>query len=427
MRLWAGHAKLETTLKHLHVNESYEYLEMDKMLETEKANEKIVSCEIVVIGDGNKVDPDLGGVEPLPLLSVFTDDGIVGLSEMFRVPPGVARSALVGEDSFFGCQLINAEFFHPEAIWNRLYENMIHSNRRGWAMRCLGALDVALWDIYGKIMGQPVYELLGGAERNPFQTDSKKSNHATHLTPYATIVSDTWEPEVVLKQQVERCEILAGEGYRAFKVEPMHSSVQTAVDLVRETRNALGEDAVLAIDVGYGYNDHASALWVAERIEQFDVYFFETPFPVDSPVPYARLANKTSIPLAMGEHACCRWEFVEMMDQGGVTVCQPYASNSGGLSECRRIVEEVRSRGGLLIPGNWSTQILGMANNHLAAYSPVSPYMEYSPAQVYASPLRAELQALATPVIDGQIELPNKPGIGINIPDDLVDRFRLDI
>ena len=129
------------------MNESYEYLEIDKMLETEKADEKIVSCEIVVIGDGNKVDPDLGGVEPLPLLSVFTDDGIVGLSEMFRVPPGVARSALVGEDSFFGCQLINAEFFHPEAIWNRLYENMIHSNRRGWAMRCLGAAIAVLYPL----------------------------------------------------------------------------------------------------------------------------------------------------------------------------------------------------------------------------------------------------------------------------------------
>ena len=157
------------------------------------------------------------------------------------------------------------------------------------------------------------------------------------------------------------------------------------------------------------------------------MYFFEPPFPVDSPAPYARLADKTSIPLAMGEHACCRWEFVEMMDRGSVTVCQPYASNSGGLTECKRIVELVSARGGLLIPGNWSTQILGMANNHLAAYSPVSPYMEYSPAQVYASPLRAELQALATPVVSGRIDLPSEPGIGIEIPDDLIDRFRLDL
>lgn len=388
---------------------------------------KITGCEIAIIGDGREIDPDLGGVEPLPILTVHTDEGITGLSEMFRVPPGVARSALVGMDSIFGSQIVNTEFVHPEAIWNRLYENMLHSNRRGWAMRCLGALDIALWDIFGKSIERPVYELLGGAERNPFQTDSSKRHYASDLTPYATIVSDTWERKIVLNQQIERCETLAQEGYRAFKVEAMYSSLQTTVDLVREARRALGPNAVLALDVGYGYNDHASALWVAERIEQFDIYFFETPFAVDSPVPYARLADKTSIPLAMGEHACCRWEFVEMMDQGGVTVCQPYSSNSGGLTECKRIVELVSSRGALLIPGNWSTQILGMANNHLAAYSPVSPYMEYSPAQIYASPLRAELQALATPVVDGKMALPNKPGIGVEIPDDLIDRFRLDM
>ena len=125
-----------------------------------------------------------------------TDEGITGLSEMFRVPPGVARSALVGMDSFFGSQIIGAKFVTPEAIWNRLYENMLHSNRRGWAMRCLGALDIALWDIFGKLIEQPVYELLGGAERNPFQTDSSKRHRASDLTPYATIVSDTWERKV---------------------------------------------------------------------------------------------------------------------------------------------------------------------------------------------------------------------------------------
>ena len=399
------------------------------MLEQRSVNEsmKITGCEIVVIGDGREIDPDQGGVEPLPILTVHTDEEIQGRSEMFRVPPGVARSAFLGKDSFFGSQILETDLLHPEAVWNRLYENMLHSNRRGWAMRCLGALDIALWDIVGKKLGQPVYELLGGAERNPFQTDHSKCHRASYLTPYATIVSDTWERKVVLKQQVERCEQLAEEGFRAFKVEAMHSSLQTAVDLVREARKVLGADAVLALDVGYGYNDHASALWVAERIEEHDVYFFETPFPVDSPEPYARLADKTSIPLAMGEHACCRWEFVEMMDRGSVTVCQPYASNSGGLTECKRIVELVSARGGLLIPGNWSTQILGMANNHLAAYSTVSPYMEYSPAQVYASPLRAELQALATPVVSGRIDLPSEPGIGIEIPDDLIDRFRLDL
>ena len=387
---------------------------------------KITKCEIVVIGDGPDVDPDKGGVEPLPILTVHTDEGISGISEMFCVPPGVARAALVGPDSFFAA-VLGAELVHPEAIWNRLYEAMIHSNRRGWAVRCLGALDVALWDIYGKAHGLPVFELLGGAERNPFQTDPAQTNRATHITPYATIVSDTWEPEVVLRQQVERCETLAAMGYFAFKVEPMHSTRETAVELVKRSRQALGSDAILALDVGYGYIDHATALWVAERIEEYDVYFFETPFPVDVPDAFARLAEKTSIPLAMGEHASTRFEFLDMMDRGGVTVCQPYASNVGGITESKRIVDEAKRRGALVIPGNWSTQILGMANAHVAAYSPVSPYVEYSVAEIYDSPLRAAIQELAPPVVKGIHALPDQPGIGIELPADLVKKFQLDM
>ena len=341
---------------------------------------KITKCEIDVIGDGPDIDPDKGGVEPLPILTVHTDAGITGISEMFRVPPGVARAALVGPEAFFGA-VIGAELIHPEAIWNRLYDNMLHSNRRGWAVRCLGALDVALWDIFGKANALPVFELMGGAERNPFQTDPDKTHRATHITPYATIVSDTWEREVVLRQQVERCEQLAAMGYVAFKVEPMHSTHETAVELVKRTRKVLGPEAMLALDVGYGYVDHATT----------------------------------------------HFEFLDMMDRSGVTVCQPYASNVGGITESKRIVEAAKRRGALVIPGNRSTQILGLANAHVAAYSPVSPYVEYSVAEIYDSPLRAAIQELAPPVVNGVHALPSEPGIGIELTRDLIENFRLDL
>lgn len=386
---------------------------------------RITGAQIVVLGDGKDVDPDLGGVEPLPLLTVYTDQGVSGTAEMFRVPPGVARSALVGEDSFFGSQFIGMELTRPEAIWECLYQSMLHSNRRGWAIRCLGALDVALWDIFAKSRGLPVFALLGAD--SVLQTDSTQPDPTARITPYCTIVSDTWEPHVVLRQQVERCERMAAEGFRAFKVEPLYSSPETAVELVKRARRALGSAATLALDVGYGYNDHAVAHWVASRIEEYDVYFFETPFPIDVPEPYARLAASTSIPLAMGEHSATRYECLDMMDRGGVTVVQPYATSCGGLSEARHIVELARQRGALVIPGNWSTQILGMANAHLAACSPITPYVEYAAAELYESPLRTELQALATPVIDGTMALPTLPGVGLEVPADLIAHFRLDL
>ena len=98
------------------------------------------------------------------------------------------------------------------------------------------------------------------------------------------------------------------------------------------------------------------------------------------------------------------------MDQGGISVAQPYMTTCGGLTEAKRIVELAQPRGALVCPGNWSTHVLGTATLHLAAYSPITPVYETAPADVYWSPLRKELQALA-------------PGIGFELPVDLEKHF----
>jgi L-alanine-DL-glutamate epimerase-like enolase superfamily enzyme len=181
------------------------------------------------------------------------------------------------------------------------------------------------------------------------------------------------------------------------------------------------------VDVGYLFNDVPTAARVCRELEEFDIFFFETPFPVDTPEPYARLAARTSIPLAMGEHAVTRWEFLEMMDRGGVSVVQPYMTTCGGLTEARRIVELALARGALVCPGNWSTQILGAATVHLAAFSPITPFIEFAPAEIFESPLRRELQAAGFPVKNGQIELPDDPGIGYTLSEEIRQRFGMTV
>ena len=245
------------------------------------------------------------------------------------------------------------------------------------------------------------------------------------VTPYCTLVSDVWGGEPMFAQQVGRAERLAALGYRAFKVEPMMSSPADVVELARRFRQALGDKPTLMVDVGYLFNDVPTAARVCRELEAFDVFFFETPFPVDSPVPYAELAGRTSIPLAMGEHGVTRWEFLDMMDRGRVSVVQPYMATCGGLTEAKRIVELARARGAMVCPGNWSTQILGAATVHLAAYSPVTPFIEFAPAEVYESPLRRELQNAGFPVKNGVIALPERPGIGYDLPTEIVSRFAL--
>ena len=164
---------------------------------------------------------------------------------------------------------------------------------------------------------------------------------------------------------------------------------------------------------------------MCRELEAHDVFFFETPFPVGSPVPYAELAVRTSIPLAAGEHGVTRWEFLDLMGRGRVSVVQPYMTTCGGLTEAKRVVELARARGAMVCPGNWSTQVLGAATVHLAAYSPITPFIEIAPAEVCDSPPRRELQAAGFPVRNGAISFPERPGIGYDLPADVVTRSRV--
>jgi L-alanine-DL-glutamate epimerase-like enolase superfamily enzyme len=385
---------------------------------------KITKTEVFVLGDPEgESEADGSRIHGLAFVRIHTDEGITGVSEIFCVPPGVARAVLDGPESLFGRLLLGQDPVTPERLWTRLYNSMLHGNRRGWVIICLGAVDVALWDLYGKSLGRPVYELLGGAE--PSRHQVTEDVDSGEVIPYCTIISDDWDADSVLKQQVDRVVRLRELGYRAFKVEPMNQTRETIVELTRRTREALGPEPMLSVDVGYLWNDVVSAVSTLQRLEEFDVFFFETPFPVDRMDAYAELASKTPLRLAAGEHAVTRWEFLDFMERGRMQVMQPYMTTCGGLTEARRIVEQTHARGGLVCPGNWSTHVLGAATVHLAAFSPITPFIESAASEAYSSPLRKALQAVSLPVVDGAIALPTAPGIGVELPVELVDEFML--
>jgi L-alanine-DL-glutamate epimerase-like enolase superfamily enzyme len=383
---------------------------------------KITRTEVFALGDPVPSQPVDERISALAFVRIHTDEGITGLSEIFAVPPGVARSALDGPDSWFGHLLIGEDPVVPERLWTKLYNSMLHGNRRGWAVICIGAADVALWDIYGKMLNRPVYQLLGGSERSPHQIHHEAQRR--EVVPYCTIVSRDWDRAGVLAQQVERAVKLRDLGFRAFKVEPMRSTPETVVELARLTREAIGNDLTLCVDVGYLWNDVGVATRVARQLEEFSVFFLETPFPVDSLGAYARLAAKASLPIAAGEHTTTRWEFLALMDHG-VQVVQPYMTTVGGLTEAKRVVDLALPRGVCVCPGNWSSQVLGAATVHLAAVSPITPLIEYAPAQIYGSPLRQALQDVGLSVVNGAIAHPTAPGIGVELPEDLIRQFRI--
>jgi L-alanine-DL-glutamate epimerase-like enolase superfamily enzyme len=381
---------------------------------------KIARCELLVLGDPPGEGDAAGRVPGLPVLRLHTEEGPVGLSEIFSVPPGVAKAVLDGPDSFFGRLLVGQELVHPEALRTRLYESMLHGNRRGWAIICLGAVDVALWDLYGKQLGRPVWQLLGGAERAPGQVVPGHGDGRA-VVPYATV----WDPDNRPDAQVALALRARELGFRAVKVEPMNSPPATIVEVTRRAREAIGPDALLAVDVGYLWSDVGTAARVSREIARFDVLFLETPFPVDALEAYAGLAAVSPVPLAAGEHTVTGWEFLDLMDRGRVGVVQPYMTTCGGLSEAKRIVDLARARGVSVCPGNWSTGVLGAATVHLALHSPVTPLIEMSSAGLYGSPLRRALEDAGLPMHGGAIAPPTAPGIGVELPEELIARFRV--
>lgn len=385
---------------------------------------RITEIKVDIIGDGREVDPNKGLVEPLAIVRVETDEGITGIAESFRVPAGVARAVMHGPASFFGKVLVGTEVAHPELMWQMMYDMLMHCNRRGWAVMCMGAIDIALWDIYGKSLNQPVYKLLGGAQRSYYQTPESLSE--IEVVPYGTVVSDEWDSPRMVDVQVENCLTLKALNYRAMKLEPLMSSSARIIELATRAREAVGAEVTLFVDIGYRFNDVPSALRVCQALEALDIGFLETPFPVDFYEPYAALAKATSIPIAMGEHAVTRAECLHMMKYGHVSIVQPYMNSVGGITEAKRITDAVKDAGGLVMPGNWSTQLLGCASVHLAAYSAVTPYIEYAPAEIYRSPLRKRIQALGFPVTNGAIRLPECPGIGFDMPQEILDEFAIE-
>jgi len=383
---------------------------------------KIERLDVMILADPQPRDPD-APIEPLAVLHVTTTDGVTGISEVFAVPPAVAKSALDGADSYFGSMLVGREFETPEQAWRYLYGRLSHRSRRGWAMICVGALDVCMWDIFGKIAGKPVYALMGGNERAAVHTWSAEQSRA--VIPCGTVFSGRRDRDVLVPTQLRMVERLARAGFRAVKIEPVESSPETVIELTREARAILGADVRLAVDVGYLWTDIGLAASVARRLEAYDVAFLETPFSTDSLPAYAALAQRTALRLAAGEHSVTRWEFHDLVERGHCQVVQPYATTCGGLTEARRVVEFCQSRGAIVVPGNWSTQILGAASVQLAAWSDITPLIEFTPAEAFGSPLRRAIQEIGHPVRDGAIALPEAPGLGIELPPDLVRHYRV--
>jgi L-alanine-DL-glutamate epimerase-like enolase superfamily enzyme len=194
-------------------------------------------------------------------------------------------------------------------------------------------------------------------------------------------------------------------------------------ETVAACREAVGADFVLMVDVQYAWPDADTALRTLRDWEPLDVYFIETPLPVDDLAGMARLAEESPVDIASGEWLSTRHDFADLMDHGRVHVAQPDIGRVGGITEALRVCEMAAERGRRIVPHCWKTGIGIAASAHLAAVTPHCPFIEFLPAELTDSQLRQDLVKDDLQIIDGKVAVPDQPGLGIELDMDALRRF----
>lgn len=382
-----------------------------------------IECHVVVVPEVQE-DACSSAQDDIVVL-VHTDEGITGIGET-DANPWVVREMIQarGTHCMAYClkeMLVGEDPLQPEALWDKLYVGSAMTGRRGLGVCAIGALDMALWDIRGKVLGMPCYQLLGGPKK-------------AHIVPYASLLPTGDTVEGYCRNLIERAIQAKEAGFRAVKLEVClkgpyaHNKLQASDDVVVETiaacRESLGPHLAIMVDVVYGWSDAKEALRMCRRLEPYDLFFVETPLPVDDLAGHAYLTARSPIRIASGEWLTTRFEFLDLLDRGRVDVAQPDVGRVGGLTEARRVAEIAGDRGRLIVPHCWKTGIGIAASAHLAAATAHCPYIEWLPPELCDSVLRRELADEGLTMTDGKIALPTRPGLGVALNEEALVKYR---
>lgn len=382
-----------------------------------------IDCH-VMLDPGMDIDATSSAQDDI-VVEIHTDEGLSGIGET-DLNPWIARACIEAPGTHtmgrsLSQMLRGQNPLNVEALWDRLYVGSAMNGRRGAVVHALGALDMALHDLRGKALATPCYQLLGQARADP-------------VVPYASLQPEVSDFDIYVDTVVSWAREAKRRGFRAVKLEITptgpyaHMGLKAPFERMKEpiaaVREEVGPDVRIMVDVQYAFPDADTCLATIREWEDYDVFFIETPLSADDLAGYARLSREQPIPIAAGEWLATRFEFLELMDQGRVRVAQPDIGRVGGLTEARRVCDLARDRGIAIIPHAWKTGISIAAAAHLARVTPHCPFIEFLPAELCESPLRRDLVLGGPRFVDGIIQIPDVPGLGVELNRDALERFK---
>jgi D-galactarolactone cycloisomerase len=338
------------------------------------------------------------------LIAVHTDDGLTGYGSVFTNHLLVAAALNLLEPLYR-----NENALEPERLTEKLLQHTFWMGHGGTLTHAISGIDIALWDILGKVTGQPVGRLLGGRCRDRVQ-------------PYCSLLME--QPEAMHRAVTQ----FRSLGFRAFKIGwgPFGRRCDAGLDeaIVVAAREAAGVESALMVDAGgsdaYWPNKLKWAMATAQMLALHDVTWFEEPLERDALEDYIRLRQESPVPIAAGEVLTRRQSFRPWLMRGALDIVQPDVTKVGGISEQRRIAWLASECGVRYIGHGWNTALGLAADLQLASAIPDAIYVEYIGGSPYVDGILFDKFSLDS---TGFLAIPEGPGLGIELDREAIARY----
>ncbi|WP_224450345.1 mandelate racemase/muconate lactonizing enzyme family protein [Haloprofundus salilacus] len=376
---------------------------------------KIDDVEVIPIsstrpkGEGIGDARGFGRTRATTLLRVETDTEAVGWGEAFA--PGRIVKATFEE--LFRDVVIGMDPFDVESLADNSYTDPYHFAGNVFSQSVVSAVDVACWDIIGKTVGRPVHRLLGGEE-------------CRTLTPYASTMYFT-ETNQPIENSIQAA---VDEGFTAAKIK-IGTGLDEDIERVRVAREGLGDDATLMVDMNGNYRPR-QAIKTAKAIEQYDITWIEEPVPPENESGYREVKRHVDTPIAAGEAHYGRFAFKRLIDDRTVDIVQPNLGRCGGFSEARLIADMATTENVAVRPHIWNSAVGLAAAVQFAASVSRYPHARNVPEPMMVefdrseNPLRTDILETPFDPSGGVLDVPQKPGLGIEVDEAAVERYRVD-
>ena len=361
-----------------------------------------IICQVLRI---QNVEAKTASSQDSILVRVRTDNGLEGIGEADSSPEMVKAAIDAPFSHNIACGLrhllIGENPLETDRLWQKMYRATMYAGRRSVMITAMAAIDMALWDLKGKLFGEPIHRLLGGKQHD-------------RILAYASILFGRDG-----KQTAEIARRWRDYGYRAIKFgwEPMGQNEKLDIELVAGARQGIGDDGTLLIDAGCVW-DARTALQRAHAFAEFKIGWLEEALRPDDYEGYAWLRDRSPVPIAGGEEECGRQSFAPLIDRRALDIYQVDLSRNG-FTDAAYIRQRVEEIGARLCNHCYTSPVTAAASLHWLSTCRDAFLFEDC---VEDSPLRHELTHEKIQAIDGWITIPDRPGLGVTLDEDFVRR-----